>query len=77
MEKYAAQYVNLSRNIRFYRKLARLTQSQLAEMADISTGWMGHIESESMITPVSLQTIFAIAEALGIHESKLFEKREL
>ncbi|MDL2274073.1 helix-turn-helix domain-containing protein [Oscillospiraceae bacterium OttesenSCG-928-G22] len=57
------RYKVIGLHIAYYRKLKGLTQAQLAEMAEITTKHLSKIESPSNVQPVSLKTIFAIADA--------------
>ena len=50
-----------------------MTQEQLAERANMSTGHIGQIEAPNMSVGISLSTLFAIAEALDVPPSKLLE----
>ncbi len=56
-------YKKLGGRIKTKRKEKGYTQEALAEMCNISTGFLGHIENGSR-TP-SLETLFGIANALG------------
>ncbi len=57
-------YKGIGQRIRRYRKLASLTQEQLAEIVDISVPHMSHIETAD--TKLSLPVITHIAAALGV-----------
>ncbi len=67
------EYKILGRNIAYYRSLKELSQLQLAEKIGISRTHMGNIETYD--AAASLDVIFAIASALEIPPSKLFESR--
>ena len=69
------KYVALGLNISYYRKLAGMSQEQLAERADISRSHLGNIEAPNMIKAISLEVLFNIADALKIAPSKLLEFR--
>ena len=56
--------------IRTYRKLARLTQEQLAERADLSPHFLGFVE-RGQANP-SLDSLVRIASALGVQLDELF-----
>lgn len=60
-------------NIAYQRKLKRLTQIQLAELIGISRTHISNIEAPNMTTPISLEVIFNIADALEIPVEKLFK----
>ncbi len=67
-------YKNLGLNIAFYRKLRGLSQEKLAECANISRTHMSRIETADCA--VSLDVVFALADALGVEIHKLFENKE-
>ena len=71
---YEAYYKNLGENIAFYRKRRGLTQMQLCEQVEISRNHLSHIENADCA--VSLDTIFALADALGVEPYKLFQKKD-
>ena len=58
-------------NIAYYRKLAGLSQLQLAEKIGISRTHMSNIEAPNMPTSISLETLMDIADALNITASTL------
>lgn len=71
---YEAYYKNLGQNIAFYRRRRGLTQAELSEMAELSRNHVGRIENADCA--VSLDAVFAIADALGVEPCKLFENKE-
>ena len=70
--KYADRYKRIGLNIALQRKMKGLTQIQLAEKIGISRTHMSNIEAPNMLTPVSLEVIFEIADALNIKPEVLF-----
>jgi transcriptional regulator with XRE-family HTH domain len=72
-EIYKKRYVEIGLKIAYYRKLAGLTQQQLAERIDINPKYLSNIETPSVIQPISLKTLFAIADCLGIQPHKFLE----
>jgi len=70
------KYIELGLNIAFYRKREGMTQDQLAEKAGMSRQYLGEIEAPNMITTLSLEVLFNIANALRIPASKLLEFRD-
>ncbi len=58
--------------IRFYRKVANLTQEQLSELVEIDRSYLGKIERGEI--NISLETISRIADALKIEPIELFER---
>ena len=70
------KYIALGLNIAYYRKREGMTQEQLAEKANLSRSYLGGIEAPNMITTISLEVLFNIAEALNVPVNKLLEFRE-
>ena len=68
------RYRRLGLNIAYYRKLSGFSQEKLAEIVDISRTHMSRIETADCA--VSLDVIFALADALGVETCKLFENKE-
>lgn len=66
------KYYRLGLNIAYQGKLKKLTQIQLAEIVGISRTHMSNIEAPNMLTPISLELIFNIADALEIPVEILF-----
>lgn len=67
------KYSRMGLNIAYHRKLKKLTQAQLAELVDISRTHISNIEAPNMITPISLELAFNIADALEIPVEELFK----
>lgn len=61
----------LATNIKELRRIRGLTQTELADRAKISLIFLQGIESERKW--ISPSTIKSLADALQVHESKLFE----
>ena len=57
-----------------YRKQKKMTQAQLAVEIGISRTHMSNIEALNMPTQISVDTLFKIADVLGIKVSNLFEE---
>jgi transcriptional regulator with XRE-family HTH domain len=74
--RHENRYIQLGLNIAYFRKLRGLSQICLAEKAGISRTHMSNIEAPGMDKTVSLDTLFAIAEALDVEPGKLLELRE-
>lgn len=70
------KYIALGLNIAYYRKREGMTQELLAEKAGLSRSYLGEIEAPNMITALSLEVLFNIANALGIPASRLLEFRD-
>ena len=67
-------YDIVRKNIRRYRKLANLTQQQLADAIDVSMHYISQIESANPNKYFTLVVIGRIADALNIDIKLLFEK---
>lgn len=71
--KYTQQYIKFGLKVQYYRKLRGLTQEAFADKAGISWSYLAKIESPTRAFGVSMETLFAIADALNVPVSKLFE----
>ncbi len=67
------KYQRLGLNIAYQRKLKKITQLQLAERIGISRTHMSNIEAPNMVTPISLEVVFNIADTLEISVETLFK----
>ena len=67
------KYIRIGLNIAYQRKLKKLTQVQIAEIVDISRTHISNIEAPNMVTPISLELAFNIADALEIPVEILFK----
>lgn len=70
--KYDDRYARLGIRIAYLRKLQMLSQDQLAERAGISAGYLAQIEAPGVKQRPSLNTLFAISDALGKPIKDLF-----
>lgn len=61
---YQINYQEIGKRIRTERKKQHITQERLAELADISTSFMGHIERGSRV--LSIETLIGLANALNL-----------
>ena len=73
-EQQKDKYKYLGLNITYYRKERGLSQSQLAEIINISRTHMSRIETADCA--VSLDVVFDISDALCVKPSKLFDFRD-
>ena len=73
LEKHYDKYQQIGLNIAFYRKKSGMSQSTLAEKANISRTHMSRVETADCA--ISLDTLFQISEALNITPEKLLEFR--
>ena len=68
----------IGNNIKYYRKLynlkkGKMTQAQLAEIANVSTALIGNLESEHVDQGISVFTLWKISQALQIPVENLFD----
>lgn len=68
-------YIIVGKNIRKYRKLKGLKQTQLAELCHLSVGFISDLESDTFRT-ISLNTLYLVAQKLDIHIKQLFDDLE-
>ena len=73
-DKYKYLGLNIAYYIAYYRKEKGLSQSQLAELVNVSRTHMSRIENADCA--VSLDVVFDICDALCIKPSKLFDFRD-
>ena len=64
-------YEAFGQRVRAQRRIARMTQEQLAEMAGISISFLGHIERGTR--KASIETLVALANALKISTDILLQ----
>ena len=69
-------YDIVRKNIKKYRKLAGLTQQELADMIGVSMHYISQIESAKPYKYFTLIIIGRIADALNIDIKDLFEKQK-
>ena len=70
-------YYNIVRkNIKKYRKIAGITQQELADRIGVSMHYISQIESAKPYKYFTLVIIGRIADALKIHIKKLFDSPE-
>lgn len=65
-------YSVIRKNIRKIRKEKRLTQQNLADMADISREYICDIENESRNKHITIALLSRIADALEVNIKELF-----
>ena len=71
--KYEQEYIKFGLKVQYYRKLRGLTQEAFADKVGISWSYIAKIESPTRAFGVSMENLFAIAEALEVPVAKLFE----
>lgn len=67
-------YTIIRNNIKKYRKVAGLTQQNLADMTDMSREYICDLENESRYKHVTIAVLGRIAEALKIDIIYFFKK---
>ena len=77
MELNDKRYMQLGLKIAYYRKMRKLTQEQLAEKIDMSVGFLSQVEAPNMVTPISMDTLFAIADVLKVAPHKFLEFEDI
>ena len=65
-QEFEQEYLQLGLKIAYYRKLRGLTQEEPAERIDRSPAFVGQVEAPNIKKAVSLDTLFAIAQALDV-----------
>lgn len=73
-DKYQQEFIKFGLKVQYYRKLRGMTQEAFAEKVGISWSHIARIEGPTRAFGVSMATLFAIAEALDVPVSKLFEE---
>ena len=73
-QEYKHFYEKFGLNVVYYRKRKRLTQLQLAELAEVDRSHISAIELGNV--GVSLDLIFKLCEVLEIKPKELFDFRE-
>lgn len=71
--EYADRYITLGLKIAYYRKKCGFTQEVFAEKIGKSVNFLSQVEGTGTIKGVSLETLFKIADVLGVSPSKLLE----
>ena len=73
-EEYKDLYQQFGLNVVYYRKKMRLSQTQLAELANIHRTYVSAIELGKV--SVSFDVVFKLAEIFSVAPNKLFEFKE-
>lgn len=71
--KYKQQFIKFGPKVQYYRKLRGMTQEAFADRIGKSWSFIAKIESPTQAFGVSMETLFQIADVLGIPVSKLFD----
>ncbi len=72
--EYPDRYITMGLKIAYYRKKAGYTQEVLAEKIGKSVNFLSQIEGTGIVRGISLETLFKIADVLGIAPAKLLEE---
>ena len=70
---FSTEFKKIGLKIAYYRKLKGYTQEQLSELMEVATSYVGAIEAPNMDKPISLTTLFRIAEILDIPAYKFLD----
>ncbi|MBR6094321.1 MAG: helix-turn-helix transcriptional regulator [Lachnospiraceae bacterium] len=73
-DEFEVYYRKFGLNVVYYRKRERLTQLQLAELADVDRSHISAIELGKV--GVSFDVIFQLCKALNVTPKELFDFRE-
>ena len=71
--EYSDKYITMGLKIAYYRKKAGFTQEVFAERIGKSVNFLSQVEGTGTVRGVSLETLFKIADVLGIPPAKLLE----
>ncbi len=71
--EYTDRYITMGLKIAYYRKKAGYTQEVFAEKVGKSLNFISQVEGPGTVRGVSLETLFKIADVLGIPPSRLLE----
>lgn len=71
--EYSDKYITMGLKIAYYRKKAGFTQEVLAEKIGKSVNFLSQVEGTGTVRGVSLETLFKIADVLGVPPAKLLE----
>ena len=74
---YEDVYFTISKNIKKYRKVNKMTQYDLAVKSGYSYAYIRRIEGPKCIKNFSIQTIYNISKALEIPIKNLFDNKDI
>ena len=72
--EFTDKYITLGLKIAYYRRKAGFTQEYFAELIGKSVSFVGQVEGTGTARGVSLETLFKMAQVLGIPPSKFLEE---
>lgn len=67
------RYIKLGLTVSYYRKLAGMTQDQLAEAAGLSRSFISLLEAPNTVVGMSLEVLFNLSDALGISPERILD----
>ena len=71
--QYKMNLIKIGLKIAYYRKLAGMTQEELAEASGLSAGYISQLEGPNSYFCPSLKTMFILGEILHVPASKLLD----
>ncbi len=63
-------YLLIGKRVKYLRRLKNLTQSELAEKANLSVNYISQIETG--VASPTIKTLFVVAQALDVELKELF-----
>ncbi len=75
LDKYEKYYLQIGRNVAYYRRLKGLTQAELAKLLQCEISFVGQIEAPNIAKAMSLDMLFKISETLDIFPADLLHLR--
>ncbi len=76
-DAYKNEYRLLGFNIAYYRKQKGMTQTDLADAAQVSRTHISNLEAPNGKTSISLNKLFDIADALKVEVKQLFDFKNI
>lgn len=67
-------YLIVGKNIQKYRKLKGLTGEDLANLCNLSYGYIKNLESKKVYATISIETLKLIADKLNVKLGDFFEE---
>lgn len=75
-QEHLEKYKKLGLKISYYRKLNGYTQELLAEKIGKNTAFLGAVEAPNINRTISFDTLFDIADVLGVSPYKFLQYDE-
>jgi len=73
LDEFAQNYKKIGLKTSYYRKVAGISQAELAQRMGVGTSFIGQIEAPNIAKPISMDTLFRLAKALDIPPMKLLD----